>query len=124
MKPELLQWLAGHDTGLSSKAILAHMEHNEVIQAMNGTWGMAHPLDPADLGRCIRLMDIEPSYRDRIIEMAYYSKEWARLALHWGELEALYHEEVSDHRGRAPRTYARMQELLKKRTVSSGAEEI
>jgi hypothetical protein len=111
MKPELLNWLASNDTGLSSRAILAHMMLDTTVAAMNG-WRMEYPHDPADLGRCIRLMDIEPSFRARILEMGHYSPQWARLAAHWSELEALYHEEVPEHQGRAERTYCRMFELI------------
>lgn len=112
MKAELLKWLAGDDTGISSLALIAHMEHNEGIAAMNGSFGMGHPRDPADLGRCIRLMDIESSYRDRILEMSFYSRQWARISVNWTELESLYREEAPAHHGSAPRTYARMKELL------------
>jgi hypothetical protein len=112
VKQELVEWLAGRDTGLSSRALLAYMERDVVVAAMNGCFGLAYPHDPADLGRCVRLMDIEPSYRTRIMEMASVSPQWARLAAHWHELEALYREEVPEHRGSAPRTYARMRELL------------
>lgn len=121
MKVELLAWLAGDDTGLSSRALLAHMESNELVLIANGRFGMSYPHDPADLGRCIRLMDIEPTYRSRILEMSRYSQQWAQLAAHWDELEALYHEEVPTHWGKAPRTYARMVELTdRKREATNG----
>jgi hypothetical protein len=112
MKQELVDWLSGYDTGLSSRALLAFMERDVTVAAMNRGFGMAYPHDPADLGRCIRLMDIEPSYRTRVLEMANVSPEWGRLAAHWTELEALYYAEAPEHKGRAPRLYDRMQELI------------
>jgi hypothetical protein len=90
------------------------MEGDLTVHALNG-FRMHFPYDPADLGRCIRLMDIEPSFRVRIQEMRRYSPEWTRLAAHWDELEALYREEVPEHHGSAPRTYARMFELIYER---------
>lgn len=112
MKAHLMNWLSSGDTGASSLALLAHMERDLVLTAML-RFGFAHPLDPSDLGRCIRLMDIEPSYRTRIGEMAAVSPQWAVLASHWSELETLYRSEVPEHKGRAPKTYARMWKLLK-----------
>jgi hypothetical protein len=111
MKTELLRWLAGRDTGMSSRAILAHMARDLTVAAMNGN-EMAYPRDPSDLGRCIRLMDIEPNFRLRIAEMAHYSGEWARLSAHWSELEALYQEELAGGTGYAVRTHDRMFELI------------
>jgi hypothetical protein len=111
LKDPLLKWLASDDTGLSSRFILAYMERDTTVSAMDG-FRINYPHDPDDLGRCIRLMDIEPSYRERIMELAHLCPEWAALASHWGELEALYHEEVPGHRGSAPRCYYRMYELI------------
>lgn len=108
MNSNVIVWLMGRDTGLSSRTIVAFMERNELAMAMNQ--GAHHPLDPADLGRCIRLMDIEPSYRERIGEMAAVSPQWARLAAHWSELEGLYREE--EPTGHAPKCYARMKEVI------------
>lgn len=105
MKGELLEWLAGRDTGASSRALMAYMERDLTLFAAEG-WRLAYPLDPDDLGRCIRLMDIEPSYRHRILEMASVSPQWARLAAHWSELETLYREEEPS--GNAPRCFALM----------------
>ncbi len=90
LKPELLAWLGNYDTGLSSRAILAWMERDTTVAALDGN-RMEYPRDPSDLGRCIRLLDIEPSYRGRMGEMAALSPQWARLVAHWAELEALYH---------------------------------
>lgn len=107
LKPHVLAWwVLGNDVGLSSLALLAFMERNNLPKSDR----YDHPLDPSDLGRCMKLMDIEPSYRERIHEIAVLSPEWAALSEHWSELEALYLEEYPT--GYAPKCYARMQELL------------
>jgi hypothetical protein len=111
LKEHLLKWLAGRDTGLSSRFILAYMERDTTVSAMDG-FEINYPHDPSDLGRCIRLMDIEPTYRTRIMEMAHLCPEWAAMASHWSELEALYREELAEDTGRAERTYYRMFELI------------
>lgn len=102
---KLLNWLASDDTGLSSRTILAWMETGMLADVC-----LDYPLDPADLGRCIRLLDLEPTYRARITDMAGAGPEWARLVSRWADLEALYREEAPS--GRAPRCYALMRELI------------
>lgn len=109
LSAKLVNWLAGYDTGLSSLAILAYMERDTSMLAMLHN-RLEYPRDPADLGRCIRLLDIEPSYRRRIGEMADVSPQWARLVAWWDELEKLYHE--TDYQGRAHQCYVMMQALI------------
>lgn len=108
----VLNWLASSDTGASSRSIVAWMERDKTVLAMNGNY-LSHPWDPADLGRCIRLLDIEPSYRERIGEMAGASPVWARLVARWGDLERLYHE--AEPSGQARECYDLMQELIRAR---------
>lgn len=105
MNDAVKAWMFGDDTGLSSQAIVAFFEG---IPA--GSWGYSHPLDPADLGRCLRLLAIAPEYKTRLSEMSNASLEWAALIPHWNELESLYQAEFEN--GRAPKCYARMRELL------------
>lgn len=109
MNDNVLAWLAGRDTGLSSRSIVAVMERDLTVLAMNGN-RIEYPRDPSDLGRCIRLLDIEPSYRNRLGQMSHYGVQWAALGSHWDELEALYRAEEPS--GRAPKCGARMIELL------------
>jgi hypothetical protein len=99
-------WLNGCDTGISSRAIFALMTgRHDVARG----WGTDHPHDPDDFGRCHRLLKKFPAWRARIWEMGALSSEWAQLANHWDELEALFEEE--EPTGRAPKLYARMHEL-------------
>ena len=77
------RWLASNDTGASSLAIARHMlglEHDE--------WGASYPIDGADFGRCFRLLELIPEWRERMPEMASYSRQWAALCAVWSDLEA------------------------------------
>lgn len=99
---EACQWAAGRDTGISSLAIMDHM-----------TGGMpdwdSWPRDPADLGRCLRLLARIPGWRSRIGEMGQVSGVWAALAREWDALEVSMRDE--SHSGYAPRTYEMMKRL-------------
>lgn len=105
MTPEA--WLAGTDTGLSSKTIWCVMMGRRDFGPM-GRWGPNVPLDPDDFGRCHRLLKRFPQWRERIGEMRTVPG-WAGLADAWPELEVLYEAERPS--GRCPRLYARMLEL-------------
>lgn len=80
------KWLNGRDTVMSSEAILSHM--------MSGTSSGSYPLDPADLGRCLRLLGLFPEWKPRIGEMAGYGKTWAMFAERWDELSKAMADEV------------------------------
>lgn len=102
-------WIAGHDTGVSSKTIWATM------MGVKPRWS-SHPHDAADLGRCLRLLEVIPEWIPRMPEMRAVSREWAAILTHWDELAALMEEEVGidlTKGDRAPRTYARMKEIIK-----------
>jgi len=97
------QWPGNGDTGLSSRALFSHF-----------TKGRAHeayaPLDPADFGRCYRLLsaDFAQGWADRICEMAVYP-EWASLVPYWAEITRLYEEEKG--LDSAPKTWALMNKI-------------
>lgn len=98
-----LAWMAGDDTGRSSQVLCVTMLGGRVPTP----W---HPWDPADLGRCLRLLDLMPEWRCRIGEMAVLSPQWAAIVGALSELEGLYCEEKPS--GTAPRCYKRMRDLL------------
>jgi hypothetical protein len=82
-----MAWVTGRDTGTSSLAIWSHMMTGA---PGDNRFGVGHPHDADDFGRCYRLLAIEPAWRARIGEMARYSAEWAALAARWDELSAMY----------------------------------
>lgn len=95
-------WMAGPDTGLSSKTIWSVMMGVHCARP-------SAPMDPSDFGRCHRLLKAFPLWRERLAEVAAKHPDWSGLIEHWAELEALYEEELPT--GRGPKLYKRMQEL-------------
>lgn len=102
------EWLFGGDTGLSSECMWRTFMG--VREPADWFRRGSYPLDPADLGRCIRLLDRFPEWRPRLSEMRVHGPAWSALVDHWDELEALYREEAPS--GMAPRCYARMVEII------------
>lgn len=101
---KLIEWFAGDDTGLSSK----HMAAVAAGVAGNGN----HPLDPSDLGRCIRLVENVPEVRDAFPAIRASGPKWATVITHWDELVALYAQESLGRRYfTASKTYERMKAL-------------
>lgn len=98
------EWLRSWDTGTSSLTIFcAFTGRHEFGPGV----GPNVPHDPADFGRCYRLLKVAPpEWRAGLQRVAERFPQWAPLVARWGELEALYEEELPT--GKAPRLYARM----------------
>jgi hypothetical protein len=99
------EWLTCGDTGLSSITIWSVMTGRKPPRFRPSV-----PIDPADFGRCHRLLQRFPEWRVRLGEVGAAYPEWAGLVRCWDELTALYEQELP--RGTAPKLYARMQGLL------------
>lgn len=102
-----LLWLAGGDSGMSSKAICYHM----LGMKSDGIF----PSYPSDLGSCLRLLELFPEWKPRMGEMARYSAQWAALVERWDELAEMMADEVGidwSKGKRAPRTYAAMKDAI------------
>lgn len=99
------EWLNGDDTGVSSKTIYSVMMG---IHVRGRDADVPH--DPADFGRCHRLLKLFPEWRARLGEVAAWHPRWRGLVDAWAELEALYEQELPA--GTAPRLYARMRQLI------------
>lgn len=101
-------WIVDNDTGMSSKAIWAHMMGTKPRD------GWATPRDPADFGRCARLLKLIPAWRKRLPEMAGRSRQWRKLVKHWDEIHAVMEAEVGidwSKGGKAPMTYDLMKKI-------------
>lgn len=98
-------WLVSGDTGMSSKAIFDFMR--------TGTKGGWTPSDPSDLGRCLRLLERFPEWRERMPEMANCSPKWARMMPYWDALETSLLREVGGLHtdGSAPETFQMMKAI-------------
>lgn len=100
----VLDWLADDDTGLSSQTIALWITGRRKIKG----WGAHTPSDPADLGRCLRLIDRIPVLRERLGEMAECSEEWRHMLIYWDEIEQSMRDEVGADWSKArsaPKTY-------------------
>ena len=105
-------WLNGWDTGTSSITIC------RVMSGLGDRTRVGWPLDPDVFGRCHRLLNLFPEWRERMGEVAaaYPLTPWVAYAREWNRMTALYEEELPS--GRAPKLYALMQQL---RTESGAA---
>lgn len=99
------EWWRCKDTGTSSKTIWLMMT-GRFHQHQSEPTGAPH--DPDDFGRCYRLLKRFPEWRVQIVDMGFVPG-WEKLAENWGELEALYEEELPS--GKCAKLYARMREL-------------
>jgi hypothetical protein len=111
-KTKVLMWLAGEDTGISSKVIAFHMV-NIPLTEREFYWPNT-PSDPSDFGRCLRLIEKIPEFRPRLWELATISEKWEILVNHWDAIEKSFIDEVGLHWEKskdAPKTYALMTSL-------------
>lgn len=83
----LLQWVFNGDTGLSSKAMAAHLYCIRIENEFNRVF---HPSDASDFGRCVELLAAVPEMRVHVFRMAELSPTWAAIVASWDELECLY----------------------------------
>jgi hypothetical protein len=100
------EWAEGRDTGVSSFTIWAVM--TGLPSPMKS---LDVPYDPADFGRCYRLLKLMPEWRPRLGRVTKHCARWRPFVDAWDELTALYEEELPT--GTCPRLYARMKELEK-----------
>ena len=105
-----IEWLLSNDTGISSKTICAVMTNSKIGI---DTSLPDIPYDPADFGRCYRLLKLFPEWRPRLPEVAAWFAAWEPMVAAWDELTNLYEEEIKNESGVAPKLYERMQELRK-----------
>ena len=117
MNPVFVQWLANGERGTSSERIAEVMTGMAVVNPLLRGFS-THPHDPADLRRCLLLLDLMPEWEARMQEMAASGPEWKALAGAWHTLKWTFLGEAPDEwRDRrctfsAPKTYALMRELI------------
>jgi hypothetical protein len=120
MNQNALHWIAGRDTGVSSKTIWAVMVGTAPDMA-------DVPHDPDDFGRCFRLLELVPEWRPRLPEVAARYPKWGPMVEVWDELEALYRPIVADggwNRDASRRMYDRMRELEDAGLLADGWERV
>jgi hypothetical protein len=103
----IMEWLASGDTGISSETLAFEYLGTE----RKGHFGIGYPHDPADLGRCLRLIARVPGVRPCVDRLALKHEGWAKAAKVWDEITASMEEEVGidwSKGERAPKTYELM----------------
>lgn len=105
LQRKVLIWLASNRTGISSETM--------AYTALGlKPYRSSHPSDPADLGRCMNLLDQIPAIREHFDEIAALSPEWGRLIASWGEITGLLEDERRSNGQFAHATYKRMKQLI------------
>lgn len=111
MITSLTMWLAIGERGLSSEAI-ALTTLGLRPSGRRASW----PLDPADLRRCLLLLEAVPETRQKgLLVLAGRCPRWAALVKAWDRLSETLRSELGEalpSRGSAPRTYGLMREVL------------
>lgn len=104
------RWLAGGDTGTSSMTIWSIMTGRDLPNdGAHRFQRLDIPHDPADFGRCHRLLEQFPAWRPGLLRVALIIPAWKPFVDAWDELTALYLEEFPS--GFAPKLYQRMKQL-------------
>ena len=103
VRDKIITWLFDGDVGCSSKAMAG---------AMIGVGDeMMTPSDPADLNRCLMLLEAVPEIRENMDKVAAISDQWKALVVHWEEIEKCFLDEVGfnwSKGGLATQTYELM----------------
>ena len=101
-------WRRGPDTGISSITIWSVMTGRP--HGLAG-FGPDVPHDPADFGRCHRLLQAFPEWRVRLGEVVVRYPAWGPMIREWDRMTALYEREIQRQDGMAPELYELMQSL-------------
>lgn len=108
----LVEWLSSGERGVSSNTIVQHLTG---IPACGYDNHVGAPQDPADLDRCLALLEAVPLLRAFFVHMRTCSPEWAALVPIWDRLEASHLAEAGlgwKKARSAPKTYALMRSVL------------
>jgi len=107
-------WIVGPDTGVSSMIIWSVMKGVPYQQFFPSP-----PHDPYDFGRCYRLLELIPSWKQRLPEVAQHYPEWGPLIEQWPRLEDMYRAAVravvieGDRQGFRFREFSEMDDLMR-----------
>ena len=117
MNDKILKWFCAGEVGCSSIAMAAS------VAGVGEGAEKAHPYDPADLNRCLLLLEEVPEIRSCMEKVAAISPAWAALVARWGEVEECFLREAGLNwsvGGRAPETYRRMKSIYEAAEAAEG----
>ena len=109
MKDKILNWFATGSVGLSSKTMACAAAGIPQLVTR-------HPVDAADLNRCLLLLEGVPEIRDHMDRVSAVSDTWAKLVDRWDEVEQCFLDEVGlnwTKGDRASRTCELIKEIIK-----------
>lgn len=107
---QVVKWFLEGNVGASSKAMVTNILFQDGDRPRNL---VDHPYDPADLKRCVELLDAVPPIRRELAVMENVSPTWKLLISNWDVLEStLKYEMKTNGTGKAPRTYELMKEIM------------
>ena len=98
------QWLNGRDTGTSSLTIYAVMMNTP---SPHNRYDVPH--DPADFGRCYRLLNLFHDWKPRMVEVASRFPTWKPFVREWDKLTEMFEKALATNTGEE--MYRFMQEL-------------
>lgn len=75
---QIAKWALSGTTGASAETMARHL--------MGMTTEGDYPHDGGDFGRCERLLEAVPEFRDRLPEMAQVNAYWAALVENWDDI--------------------------------------
>jgi sigma54-dependent transcription regulator len=100
----ILDWYVSGEKGISSETMAA--------TALGKKHGLGYaPSDPADLNRCIKLVDTAPEVKDAFPKIAALSEQWKAVIDNWDKLREMFIAEVGydwSKKQSAPKTYKEM----------------
>jgi len=100
------EWILGNDTGTSSKVIWRVMTGTPEF---NKFFGHNPPIDPADFGRCHRLLELFPEWKERLPEVVGWYPVWGPMVREWDRMTEIYIRDLES--GRSSELYGLMQAL-------------
>ncbi|MEB6533227.1 hypothetical protein MXM51_01510 [Pantoea stewartii] len=107
---KVLEWQSKGHVGVSSATMAS------IALGMKKNFYHSHfsaPSDPADLMRCMKLVDEIPEIRNHFTTIGKRVSAFKPILDNWDELVASLKSEISRPDRRAPKTYVRMKELLR-----------
>ena len=107
IQAKVLSWIATGRVGASSQAM--------AMAACGLPSDGSYPHDPADLNRCLLMLEAVPEVRANFDKIAALGVVWGRLIARWGEIEEAFLDEAGRNWSKAesaPKTYQLMKEVI------------
>jgi hypothetical protein len=92
--PTLAEWPTSRDTGISSATIYQVFTGHAVYHETG------IPRDPADFGRCYRLLRLAPEWEGHLSEIVRAFPEWFPFVREWSRLNEMYRDALKTNDGK------------------------